>query len=499
MNSRPNILFIMSDQHNANSAGFAGHPNVRTPNLDALAAQSVQFNKAYCNNPICSPSRVCFITGQYAHTHQIVGNNNFELEENNPHTLGAVLRRHGYQTAMIGKDHTVQRWDEEAYEHIRYVDLTDASRLDPRTNHYFQYLIDHGVADLYEDGTLPPDHENNTRGCAIAKLPYEHTNEHYTGEESLKFLQNRDTRRPFYLQMSFERPHPNWMPSPEHANLYNPDEIELGDDAIDWWGNQWAGRPEFIQQIVARLMKNRSQQDLKRMLAHHFALITVIDMEIGRVLDYLRETGEIDNTIIIYTADHGDFAGDHGICNKNIGIYESIHRIPLLLHYPGGPQGKAVDGIVESIDLFPTLCELADVPAPSTCEGSSLIPVAENKSDGKPFALCEWDFPAPQRFVNALRTERFRLVYYGHEKGGELYDHQNDPHEMQNLWDHTDYQKTRMELMEVLFDQVNKYRRKSDFDTDAIKGAARRLSPTALIHKGCRKWSDIAKTAGIES
>lgn len=497
MEQRPNILFLMSDQHNANSAGFAGHPAVRTPNLDALASESVRFNQAYCNNPICSPSRICFITGQYAHTHQILSNDNFEMDDANPHTLGVVLRRHGYQTAMIGKDHTIRRWDEEAYEHIRYVDLTDASRIDPRTCHYFQYLVDHGVADLYEDGSLPPDHENNTRGCAIAKLPYEHTNEHYTGEESLKFLQNRDRRRPFFLQMSFERPHPNWMPSPEHANLYDPDEIQLGEDSADWWQNGWAGRPEFIRDQVANLMRNHSQDDLKRMLAHHFALITVIDMEIGRVLDYLRETGEIENTIIVYTADHGDFAGEHGICNKNIGIYESIHRIPLLLHYPNGPRGKAVDGIVESVDLFPTLCELADVPIPSTCEGNSLIPVAEQTGSGKALALCEWDFPAPQRFINALRTERFRLVYYDHERGGELYDHQTDPHEMQNLWDDPAHQSIRMELLELLLDQVNKYKRKSDFDDDAAKAVSHQLSPTKLVHKRCRQWSDIARAAGL--
>jgi len=354
------------------------------------------------------------------------------------------------------------------------------------------------LADLYEDGSLPPEHDNNTRGCAIAKLPYEHTNEHFTGEESLKFLQNRDRRRPFFLQMSFERPHPNWMPSPEHAQLYDPGEIPLGEDAADWWENGWDGRPAFIRQQVANLMRNRSPDDLKRMLAYHFALITVIDREIGRVLDYLRETGEIENTVVVYTADHGDFAGEHGICNKNIGIYESIHRIPLLLSYPGGPQGTAVDGIVESIDLFPTLCELADVPAPATCEGSTLLPVAEGRAAGKEQALCEWDFPAPQRFVNALRTPRFRIVYYGHEKGGELYDHENDPHEMRNLWDDAAHQSTRLELLELLFDRVNQYQRKSDFDSDAAKAAAFRLSPTRMIHKRCGKWSEIAKTAGLE-
>jgi choline-sulfatase/uncharacterized sulfatase len=497
MNPRPNILFLMSDQHNAACAGFAGHPTVCTPNLDALARQGVRFNHAYCNNPICSPSRICFITGQYAHTHGFLGNNNTEWPHGNLDTLGAVFRRHGYQTAMIGKDHTIRRWDEEAYEHIRYVDLTDAHPSDPRTCHYFQYLVDQGVADLYEDGTLPPDHENNIKGCAIARLPYEHTNEHYTGEESLKFLQNRDRRRPFYLQMSFERPHPNWMPSPEHADLYSAADIQLGPDASDWWEHQWAGRPQFIRDQVAALMKGKSREDFKKMLAHQFALITVIDMEIGRVLDHLRQTGEIDNTIIIYTADHGDFAGDHGICNKNIGIYESIQRIPLLLRYPGGPQAEARDGIVESIDLFPTLCELADVPVPQTCEGRSFLSHALGKSRGKPQALCEWDFPQPQRFFNALRTDQYRLVYYDHDRGGELYDHQSDPHEMHNLWEDPDHQSIRLRLMEQLFDRVNRYRRNTDFDADRRQATANRLTPTFLIHKNCGKWSDIASAAAL--
>ena len=129
MNSRPNVLFLMSDQHNAGSLGCAGHSTVRTPNLDRIAASGVRFTRAYCNNPICAPSRVSFATGQYPHTHGILGNNNFELDDRNPDTLAAVFRRRGYQTAIIGKAHMVKRWDAEAYEHIRYCDLCDADRV----------------------------------------------------------------------------------------------------------------------------------------------------------------------------------------------------------------------------------------------------------------------------------------------------------------------------------------------------------------------------------
>ncbi len=496
---RPNILFLMTDQHNAGCAGFAGHPIVRTPNLDRLASQGIRFDRAYCNNPICGPSRACFVTGQYVHTHRIAGNNNFELGGRNPDTLGAVLRRHGYQTAQVGKAHMLRDWDEEAYEHRRYVDLTDADRMDPRTCHYFNYLVERGLADQYEDGTLPPDHENSIKGCAVARLPYEHSNEHYTGQESLAFLQRRDPRRPFFLHMSFERPHPHWMPAPEHADLYNPDDIQLGPDAVDWWERRWAGRPAHIRRQVEQLMGGRSERDFKRMLAYQFTLITVIDREIGRVLEYLRTSGEIDNTIIVYTADHGDFAGDHGICNKNIGIYESIHRIPMLLRFPGGPRGVVRDGIVESVDLYPTLCELADVPVPATVEGRSFLPEALGRRAGKPMALCEWDFLEPQRRVNALRTDRHRLVYYGHELGGELYDHQTDPHELDNLWDRPEYREVRLALLERLLDQVKRYALRSDFDRDARLGARERLSPARLVHKFARPWSQVAAAAGLEA
>jgi arylsulfatase A-like enzyme len=273
--------------------------------------------------------------------------------------------------------------------------------------------------------------------------------------------------------------------------MYDPDTIELGPDADDWFENQWAGRPEHNMSIVRNRMGGRTRDDLRRALAHYFALISVIDMEIGRILHWLEENDLLDNTIIVYTADHGDFAGDHGLCFKNIGIYESIHRIPFLLAYPGGPRGVERDGIIESVDLLPTLCELADVPLPGELDGRSLLSVAAGESPGRDRAICEWDFPAPQRRVNAIRTRRHRLVYHGHELGGELYDHETDPHEMHNCWEEPAYAGVRMELLERLFDEVNRYQRKSDFDRDARLQEENFYTPTRLLHKRWGKWSEI--------
>jgi len=239
------------------------------------------------------------------------------------------------------------------------------------------------------------------------------------------------------------------------------------------------------------MSKFDNMRECKKALAHHFALVTCIDMEIGRVLDYLEETGELDNTVIVYSADHGDFAGDHGTCDKNIGIYESIHRIPFLLNYPGAPAGVTRDGIIESVDMFPTLCELAGVPAPSTIEGESVLPVAEGASAGKAEAICEWVYPPPQCNTNAIRTQRYRLVFYSHEIGGELYDHDTDPYEMYNRWDDPDYRDARMELMERLYDRVNQYARRSDRETDKAASYRDRFTERELLQRRNKKWSQI--------
>lgn len=489
MDNKPNILWVMTDQHNANCMGNAGHPNVKTPALDSLAQGGIKFDNAFCNNPICSPSRLSFVTGQYPHMHGFLGNNNFNYSGTNPDSIGAVFRRNCYQTAIIGKSHMIGAWDEEAFEHIRYCDLCDGDRNDPLKHHYFRYLVDNGLGDMYEEGNLPPEHQNSREGYAISELPYEHSIEHWTGNETLSFIENRDKSRPFLLQMSFQRPHPPLIPSAEHAALYNPEEIVLPENAVDAFENSFESKPEFIKKAMLR--RRKDPESLKKVLAHYFALITAIDSEIGRVLEKLKQIGQLDNTIVIYTADHGDFAGEHGISNKNIGIYESIHRIPFIIRYPGGPEGTIRHEIMESVDLYPTLCELAGVPAPDGFDGESIIPIINGESGGKKQAIAEWDFPLPRERVNAIRTKQHRMVYYGRKLGGELYDREKDPGEINNVWNSPEYQQVRMELMERLFESINRYSLKTSFNTDRQEDQNTRNTPTMLLHKRGKKWSEV--------
>ncbi|MCP4640986.1 MAG: sulfatase-like hydrolase/transferase, partial [bacterium] len=369
-----------------------------------------------------------------------------------------------YQTALIGKAHMVRKWNNAGFEHIRYCDLADSDRHDVLSNHYFKYLVDHGLGDMYEDGALPPGNDCNTQGYGIGRLPYEHAIEHWTAQETLGFLEQRDTTRPFFVHMSFERPHPNLAPAPEDADLYEPDAIVLPDCIADAYEHEFASKPALVR---GPLLGQRKPEDhLKRVLAAYYTLITAIDREIGRVLEALKQCGELENTVVVYTADHGDFAGEHGVHGKNIGIYESIHRIPFILKYPGCPQGAVKDGIVESVDLYATLCELCALPVPEHVEGQSVLPVIEADSPGKEFAVCEWDWWHPYPPAHAVRTRDFRLVYYDAEHGGELYHTAADPGEIKNLWNDPDFRDIRLQLMERLFDQVARYAKLSDRDTD---------------------------------
>jgi len=491
---RPNVLWVMSDQHNGACMGHAGR-SVRTPNLDGLAERGVRLSQAFCNNPICAPSRISFITGQYCHTHRHIGNTLRDYPEGNPNTLSALARRHGYQTALVGKAHMIHRWDVEGFEHIRYCDLCDADRDDPLTTHYFRYLYDQGLVHLYDQGSLPPGHPGKGTHWFVSPIPHEHSLEAWTGRETRAFLEGRDRRRPFFVQMSFQRPHAPLSPSAERADMYRPEDCDIPPSARDLFERRFATKPQWQRDHLARHggypYVPADEDELRRQLTHYFALITIIDEEIGHVLDTLRDQGELDNTVVVYTADHGDFAGDHGLMQKNFGIYESIHRIPFLLWYPGCPAGREVTELVESVDLYPTLCQLMDVPVPDCVEGQSLVPVVEDGAPGKDAALCEWSWGRFRGMTHALRTQDFRLVYYGCGEEGELYDRRTDQDEVVNVYDDPEYRAVRLELTERLLDQVMQYDKRSDFASDRQESRLTRNAMTRLLHKRAKSWAGI--------
>lgn len=492
-----NVLWLMTDQHHAFAMGCAGHPDVKTPHLDKLAASGVRFERAYCNNPVCAPSRSTFLTGQHPHTHGVLGNDVFNYTDTLPPNIGSHFRENGYEAAMVGKGHLPKSWMEAGFETLRYCDLADAERHDPRTCHYFDYLVQQGIADDYDHGKLYPPHPGSMMRAFESKIPQEHSLEVWTGNEALRFLENRDADRPFFLKVSFQRPHDPHAVSPEKMGMYDPEALTLPENARDYLVTKFKGKPKYQEDYVKEgnegyPYRAHDEADLRRQLSFYLTLVTIIDEQIGRILSYLEETGQWENTVIAYNADHGDFAGEHGLMLKNMGIFEAIHRIPFLVRWPQGPKTVCHE-LVESVDFVPTMCAAAGIPELTTAEGRDLRLVADGEESGLDHTVCEWDFPKEQqRTVFAVRTQTHRLVFYLNQPDdGELYNMIDDPGEMENFWDSSEHLALRERLLRNILCHVGSFHRNYTFKQDRDQP---KENPVKQIHVGGKSWLEISSS-----
>jgi len=444
---QPNLLLILTDQHNARCMSCAGEPLLRTPSMDRIAHEGVRFTNAFANSAHCGPSRISFLTGMYEHTHRRHRNVDEPPDGLNP--IPSVLGGHGYQTALIGKGHLGIRWPRREFDYCRFSTMTDAFESDPLSCDYFRSLVEAGVADGYDMSQAHTEHPD----CAhTSPLPLEHSPEVWCGNEVVKYLRQRDRARPFFAFVSFERPHnPLSVPAP-FDTMYLPEDVVLPENSADTFEGKSTRQQTFVRDRHPYPFRPRDEAHLKTCLAHYYGLLSLIDQQIGRMLEELERQGELDNTIVVYSADHGDFAAEHGLMFKNLGFYECIHRIPLLVRFPKAlPQGTTFEGFVESVDLYPTLAQLVGVEEPATVQGRSLVPaLARGASWTKRASLCEH---VKKYHHMSMRTPEFRITVdatgdgYHAEREHELYDHRSDPGELRNLWRDEAYRDIREELL----------------------------------------------------
>ena len=493
---KPNILFIMTDQHNARCLGCAGEPVLRTPSIDRLAAEGVHCTSAYGNSAHCGPSRVSFLTGMYEHTHRRHRN-----EEEPPMDLASLpvqLRRHGYHTVTIGKGHIGVDWPRAHFDDCRFSFMTDALPGDPLSVAYFKHLVDHGVADKFDQAGKyyfsDPD-----KPMPISDLPAEHSLENWTGDETVRYLRRRDPAKPFFAFVSFDRPHEPLILQEELARAYDPEDVQLPASVEDTFETKSdlqkaAGRGELSYPC------HPTQAALRRMLARYYAIITHIDEQVGKICAELEAQGILDDTIIIFTADHGGFAGEHGFFGKNLGFYESIHKIPYIMRYPRGlPAGERFDGFIESVDMVPTLAELVGIDAPITAQGRSFAAAARGEADwGKEATLCE--HVTSEYHYMTMRTRDFRITLDAAGDASELYDHRCDSGELVNLWDDADYAQVRERLV---LDML-RYRACPDllFGSPGDAWVPDRVPDLPMpdrgedvmdLYRGTRVWSDVSR------
>jgi len=450
-NTRPNILFIFTDQHNASFMGCAGKDIVNTPNLDQLAKKGVMFHNAYCQNPLCVPSRASLITGRYCRNIGIYENRH--ILESNSVTIPRVLSAAGYRTCVIGKTH-FNGEQYQGYQQRPYGDIFgQAHQPDPiRKPENFE----HGLGDLLEN-------------TGVSGIPLPLTQTEICVAETSKWLQGHIAMysdKPFYLSVNFDKPHFPIRAPKKYYEKY-AGKIQLPEFPPDYLEKDAV--PFVREAIKVNGGWEHYGKDVEmheRALAAYYACIEWVDDAIGRILETLKYLGLSDNTVVIYSSDHGDMAGEKGAWQKTV-FFDSSVKVPMIIRWPEHFKSNAcIDELVGLIDLFPTMCEIAEIETPEICDGISLVPILEGRKDGfeRDAIFCESVvLKVPEHAGCMIRTCKWKYCYYI-DNNEELYDMEQDSGEWNNLAENPeyDYIKSQLKARVIEFwkpeDQIDRYK-----------------------------------------
>ncbi len=419
---RANLLFLCSDQHQAAASGCYGHAQAQTPHIDEIATQGVRFESAYCQSPVCVPSRGSIITGNYPSRHgaKILQ----DALSSDARTVAHLFGDHGYSTAAIGKMHFVDESRRHGFAH-RVNSATHLARLTKREAQAFR--ADQGAG----GGT-------SGRPSAMPERLFRDT---FYAEEAVRFLrEHRD--RPFCLWASFFMPHTPLVPQRKYWDLYEGTDIELPERVPNALETGFHGH---LVRAKERGWYQQTDEELRDAIRGYYGNVSQMDANVGRVFDTLRELGLDKNTVVVYTSDHGEMAGAHRMWTKH-NMYEQSVRVPLIVRTPDHTgAGTAREHIVEQVDLLPTLAELCGLDAPGGLDGRSFAAsVRGERHAAREFAyseyyFCRRVFTADDRFVGRppiimVRTDRWKFNYLSWERS-ELFDLENDPGEFRNAID----------------------------------------------------------------
>lgn len=447
---RPNVLFIISDDLN-NSLGCYGHPLVKSPNIDRLAARGVLFERAYCQFPLCGPSRNSLLTGLYPNSSGILANAQIFRQTIPSHiSLPQAFRLQGYFAGRVGKLYH--------YNVPRSIGTNGHDDLGSWELELNPAGCDRLVDEPHVFSLLPGNFGGTLSWYASPGDDLEHTDGlEATDAEWVLERCARDKSRPFFLAVGFFRPHTPYIAPKKYFDMYPLDKMPVAvvDDA----------EQQAVPPLALGSRKKEESQlndDLRRQaLQAYFASITFMDAQVGRVLDSLDRLGLADNTIVVFTSDHGYHLGEHGLWQKQ-SLFEESSRIPLIIAAPGVATAKtAAPTPVGLIDLYPTLAELCNVPAPENLQGQSLVPILKNPSlPGRGWTLTQVRRnlgQGRQATGYTLRTPEWRYTEWEEgREGRQLYDHLKDPREQANLAESPAYADRVGELSRRLREAVAK-------------------------------------------
>lgn len=449
MDAQPNILFIMTDQQQAETLSCLNHPVVKTPNLDRIAARGINFTQAYCPSPVCGPSRASMFCGEYPSKSGVT--KNYMPHREGVLLLPEALRSAGYETALAGKLHLAPIEDAHGFEEKHLHDAGyDVYRDDePANSEYVKWLAEKrgcGVDEIVDqfnadEACFKTDTFRFIMGSNW-RTEEEHSNTWVT-ERTLDFLR-KEHDRPFFMFSSYFGPHQPMMPPEPWASMVSPDDIELPPEFLTSTDDKPLAAEKKTSSPI--LKNGLTEQQYREALAAYYGQIMMIDHGVGRILDELETQGMADNTIIVFTADHGDHAGQFGLFFKST-MYENAVRVPLLVSDPSRTNGVC-GKLVNNLDLYATLLECAGVEAPPTAS-RSLVPLLENP------ASPEWENYTYSELYpwTMVAKDDWKLIRFRNEDGTqvhELYRLDADVADSSNVWNQPEAAAVQDELVALL-------------------------------------------------
>jgi arylsulfatase A-like enzyme len=503
--NRPNFLFLITDQHRADQVGYAGNEVVKTPNLDALAGRGTVFRRAYVANPICMPNRSTIMTGRMPSVHGTRFNGVSLNWRSN--TFVRRLHAEGYRTTHIGKSHL----QNICINRTRILDLVDFTLAeeallpseedgwnqledyqlyragiepaiddfygfekalftilhgDQVTGHYEKWLRDRGVdPDQVQGPAAALDRYPDFHQVYQTALPEELYPSNYVAEKAIEEIgEAAKDGRPFFIHASWPDPHHPFTPPGRYWTMYDPDEMPIPESFNDPHKDSMPHYRKMIEHQGEMIFHNvdgwaPTADQFRHCLAAEYGNISLIDDSIGRILDALHHSGQAENTIVIFTSDHGDMFGDHGVMFKHAMHYQGCLRVPLVIARPGD-SGSVSDAFAGSIDLAQTILDLAEVMPYHGMQGVSLVPILEDASSTvRESVYIEEDQKndmtgaGVDTRMRTLVDERGRITLYEGHGHGELFA-ANDTLEMNNLFAKPEGRELRRDMTESLLHQM---------------------------------------------
>ena len=453
---QPNIIFVITDQQRYDTISALGYPHVDTPHMDRLVREGVTCTQCYVTAPSCASSRASLFTGYYPHTTGILKN-----ADTWRRSWVELLATAGYHCVNVGKMHTWP-YNAPAGFHERYVVENKDRYLEGR--YYFDEwdkgLAARGLVKQQREKYRERDDYRNSLGAFTWDLPEETHSDFFVGNFATWWLKHKPVDKPLFLQVGFPGPHPPYDPVPRHLAAYENREIPLQKVRQDDLDSQ---PPPFKimrqhnvdidhDSVVHDL--NPTEEQRQRQRRYYLANVTMIDEKLGELMDTLEQQGLLENSVIIFTSDHGDCLTDHGHSQKWT-MYDTIVRVPLMAWSPGRfPAGAQVEGLMQSMDMGAAILELAGVELPATFEAQSVLPALCGETwAGRDHVFAEQvkdgiytDGP----FMTMVRSRDWKMVHFLDADYGQLFDLNADPDEFHNCWDDPNAAEVKQRLLAVL-------------------------------------------------